>query len=155
MRIQLIGVGAKMPAWVTQGFQEYQKRLPANLSLQLVEIPLTSRGKHADVTRMIQKEGRLMLEAIGKQDFVVALDVLGKSWSTEQLSTQLAQWQMNGHNLSILIGGPEGLAPECLQRADQRWSLSPLTLPHPMVRILVAEQLYRAWTLLQGHPYHK
>ncbi len=155
MRIQLIGVGTKMPNWVVQGYHEYQKRLPASLSLELVEVPLTVRGKNADVGRMIQKEGQAMLNAIGKQDRVVALDLKGKPWSTEQLSEQLADWQMSGQNLSLLIGGPEGLSPECRQRADQLWSLSPLTLPHPMVRILVAEQLYRAWSLLQGHPYHK
>jgi 23S rRNA (pseudouridine1915-N3)-methyltransferase len=96
-----------------------------------------------------------MLAAIGKGDRVIALDVLGKQHSTEQLSDQLADWRMEGCNLSLLIGGPDGLDPRCLAQADRKWSLSTLTLPHPLVRVLLAEQLYRAWTILQGHPYHK
>jgi 23S rRNA (pseudouridine1915-N3)-methyltransferase len=86
---------------------------------------------------------------------VVAIDVNGKAWSTEELAKQCADWQMDGRNVSLLVGGPNGLASSCLQRADQKWSLSPLTLPHPLVRVLLAEQLYRAWSILNNHPYHK
>ncbi len=96
-----------------------------------------------------------MLAAIGKGDRVVALEVGGKNWSTEQLAEQAENWQMSGQNVSLLVGGPDGLAPECLAQADQKWSLSGLTLPHPLVRILLAEQIYRAWSIIQGHPYHK
>jgi len=155
MRIKLIAVGSKMPAWVEQGYQEYQKRLPPELKLELAAISLISRSKGVDVKRAIEKESSQMLAAIGKNDHVVALDPGGKPWSTEQLSEQLIQWQMLGENVSLLVGGPEGLSRECLQRAQQKWSLSNLTYPHPLVRVIVAEQLYRAWTILKNHPYHK
>lgn len=96
-----------------------------------------------------------MLAAIDNSDYVVALDVTGKAWSTEQLSDQVSQWQMLGSNMALLVGGPDGLSDDCLARAQQRWSLSKLTFPHPLVRVVVAEQLYRAWTLLNNHPYHR
>ena len=155
MKIKLLAVGTKMPSWVTTGYQEYAKRLPSDMQLQLQELPLGFRGKSADPAKAMQKEGESMLAAIGNGDRVVALDVLGKPWCTEQLAEQCADWRMDGRNVSLLVGGPNGLAPECLARADQKWSLSPLTLPHPLVRVLLAEQLYRAWTILNHHPYHK
>ena len=155
MRIKLIAVGTRMPGWVTEGYAEYSKRLPAELSLELQELSLGHRGKNADTARAIAREGDDMLAAIGKGDRVVALDVKGRSWSTEQLAEQLQQWQMDGRNVSLLVGGPDGLDSRALQQAEQRWSLSPLTLPHPLVRVLLAEQLYRAWTITKGHPYHK
>ena len=155
MRIKLIAVGTKMPAWVEQGVQEYQKRLPPEMKLEIRELPLGKRGKGADIQRAIQSEGQQMLAAIPERDFVVALDVKGKSWSTEQLAGELRNWQLEGDNISLLVGGPDGLAPECLARANKKWSLSGLTLPHPLVRILLAEQLYRAWTINNNHPYHK
>ncbi len=155
MRIHLIAVGARMPAWVTQGFEEYARRLPADCALQLVEIAAGKRGKNADIARITRDEGERTLAAIPKGALVVALDVKGRAWSTEQLSRQLDSWLHDGRDIALLVGGPEGLAPECLARAEQRWSLSPLTLPHPLVRIVVAEQLYRAWSILNGHPYHR
>jgi len=155
VRLRIIAVGTKMPGWVEQGYQEYAKRLPPELKLEMVELGLGHRGKGADLKRAIAKEGAAMLKAIAPQDHVVALDVKGKPWSTEQLAGQLNTWQGSGNNFSLLIGGPDGIAPECLSRANSRWSLSNLTLPHPLVRILVAEQLYRAWSITVGHPYHK
>jgi 23S rRNA (pseudouridine1915-N3)-methyltransferase len=158
VKIRIIAAGGKMPRWVQEGYAEYAKRLPREIALELLELPLGQRGQKnsaALVEKARQKEGEAMLAALSPREHVVALDVQGKAWSTEQLSAQLADWQMLGENLSLLIGGPDGLAPECLARAQQRWSLSPLTLPHPLVRVLLAEQLYRAWTLLAGHPYHK
>ncbi|MGS2722721.1 23S rRNA (pseudouridine(1915)-N(3))-methyltransferase RlmH [Porticoccus sp. GXU_MW_L64] len=155
MRLKIVAVGTKMPAWVEAGTEEYSKRLPPELKLEWHELALGQRGKGADLKRAIAREGEAMLKAIGRSDRVVALDVKGKPWSTEQLATQLADWQFQGCNYSFLIGGPDGLAPECLARADLKWSLSPLTLPHPLVRIVLAEQLYRAWTINAGHPYHK
>ncbi len=155
MRIKLITVGTRMPGWVEQGYGEYTKRMPKEMSVELLELPLGHRGKGADLARAIQKEGDQMLAAIPAADKVIALDVLGKSWSTEQLAGQLSDWQMDGGNISLLVGGPDGLDPRCLQRAERKWSLSALTLPHPLVRVLLAEQLYRAWTILKGHPYHK
>ncbi len=155
MRIYLIAVGTRMPAWVTQGFEEYARRLPADCALQLVEIAAGKRGKNADIARITRDEGERTLAAIPKGARVVALDVKGRSWSTGQLSQQLDGWRHKGRDIALLVGGPEGLAAECLARAEQCWSLSPLTLPHPLVRIVVAEQLYRAWSILNGHPYHR
>lgn len=155
MRLRLIAVGTRMPRWVEEGTAEYHKRLPPELKLELREIALGQRGKNADLQRAIDSEGRQMLAAIGERDRVIALDVKGKPWSTEQLAAQLQRWQLEGEDISLLVGGPDGLAPECLARADQRWSLSALTLPHPLVRVLLAEQLYRAWTINNNHPYHR
>ena len=155
MRIKILAVGTKMPKWVAEGVQEYAKRLPKDLPLEFVEIPLGNRGKNADINRAIQKESNAILSQISAQDHVVALEVKGSAWSTEKLATNLERWQMSGKNLVILIGGPDGLSNECRTRADQQWSLSELTLPHPIVRVVLAEQLYRAWTVTQNHPYHR
>jgi len=144
-----------MPAWVTTGFQEYAKRLPADCRLELVEIPPGHRGKGADVQRAIEKESRQILAALGKDERVIALDVEGRQWSTEQLAGTIGEWQMGGQNVALLVGGPDGLSAECLARAQQRWSLSNLTYPHPLVRVILSEQIYRAWSLLNNHPYHR
>ena len=155
MRVSLIAVGTRMPAWVEAGVSEYRKRLPPELQLDIREIALAKRGKNADIARAMQQEGSAMLAAIAPRDVVIALDVQGKNISTEQLAVRLAQWQLSGDNFSLLVGGPDGLAPECLDRARERWSLSALTLPHPLVRVLIAEQLYRAWSINNNHPYHR
>jgi 23S rRNA (pseudouridine1915-N3)-methyltransferase len=155
MKIKLLAVGTKMPSWVTQGYDEYARRMPSDMQLQLQELGLGFRGTSADLKRAIAKEGEQMLAAIPAQDYVIALDVLGKPWSTEQLAKQCGDWRMGGRNVTLLVGGPDGLDPACVARADQRWSLSPLTLPHPLVRVVLAEQIYRAWSLLNNHPYHK
>jgi len=155
MRIRIIAVGTKMPDWVERGYTDYARRLPRDCAVEMVELPLAIRSKNSDIARAMEKEGEAMLAAIGKGDSVIALDVAGKAWRTEQLAEQLVAWRMSGTNYSLLIGGPDGLAPECLALAKIKWSLSPLTLPHPLVRIVLIEQLYRAWTILQNHPYHK
>jgi len=155
MRIVLIAVGSKMPAWVEQGYQEYARRLPADCTLQLVEIPAGKRGKGADIARITRQEGEKMLAAVPKGAHIVTLEVTGRTWSTENLSAELDNWLHDGCDVALLVGGPEGLAAECVAQAKQRWSLSPLTLPHPLVRIVAAEQLYRAWSILQNHPYHR
>lgn len=155
MKIQLIAVGQKMPAWVEQGFQEYQRRFPRDCSFELVEIPAGKRGKNADIKRILEKEGELMLAAVGKGNRIVTLEVTGKSWTTPKLAQQLESWMQDGRDVSLLVGGPEGLAPACIAASEQKWSLSALTLPHPMVRVIVAEGLYRAWSVTQNHPYHR
>ena len=155
LRITIIAVGTRMPDWVQTGITEYQKRFGADINVQWKEIALGNRGKNADIARAMATEGEQMLAAIGKNDRVVALEVLGKSWTTPQLAQELTQWQQGGQGISILIGGPDGLTAECLARADQKWSLSALTLPHPLVRILLVEQLYRAWSINHNHPYHR
>jgi 23S rRNA (pseudouridine1915-N3)-methyltransferase len=155
VRLRILAIGTKMPDWVEAGCNEYLKRLPPELRIEVVELPLGKRGKGADIQRAILREGEAMLKAIGERDQVIALEVQGKSWSTGDLAVNLQHWQGSGDNVSLLVGGPDGLAPACLARADSRWSLSPLTLPHPLVRVLLAEQLYRAWSINAGHPYHR
>ncbi|MCL5041739.1 MAG: 23S rRNA (pseudouridine(1915)-N(3))-methyltransferase RlmH [Gammaproteobacteria bacterium] len=155
MRIRLISVASRMPRWVEQGYQEYAKRMPPELPLELVEIPLSNRGKNADVARLMKREGEQMLAATQPGERIVTLEVNGREWSTETLAEQLDNWRLDARTVNLMVGGPEGLAEPVRQASEQRWSLSPLTLPHPLVRILLAEQLYRAWTILNRHPYHK
>lgn len=155
MRLRIVAVGTRMPDWVEQGYAEYAKRLPPEIRLELVELPLGHKGRTRVPEQAMAREGEAMLKSISDGEGVVALDVRGKPWSTEQLATQLRGWQESGRHYNLLIGGPDGLAPECLARAEQRWSLSPLTLPHPLVRIVLAEQLYRAWSINARHPYHR
>lgn len=155
MKCRLIAAGTRLPEWVNSGFAEYQKRLRTPLVLELHEISVATRGAGDNPKRAVQREGADMLAAIGKQDYVVALEIAGKAMSTEQLSAWLAQRIEDARPLSLLIGGPDGLAQAALERADQSWSLSPLTLPHALVRVVVAEQIYRAMSLLAGHPYHR
>ena len=155
MLIHLIAVGTRIPGWVEEGYTEYVKRMPVESKIKLIEIAAGKRGKNSDIKRLTQQEGEKMLAAIPKGAHVVALDVLGKSCSTEELAQELKNWQGSGTDVAILIGGPEGLAEDCLKQAQQKISLSKLTLPHPLVRVVLAEQLYRATTILKGHPYHK
>jgi 23S rRNA (pseudouridine1915-N3)-methyltransferase len=154
VRVTLLAVGQRMPAWITEGFQEYTRRLKSRLPVQLVEIPAAKRGS-GDVPRAMADEGRRLLAAVRPQDHVVALDERGRSRTSLELSRWLGERLQAGNDLVFIIGGADGLAPEVLQRSQERWSLSPLTLPHALVRVLFAEQLYRAVTLLDGHPYHR
>lgn len=155
MKVQLVAVGTKMPLWVTAGYQEYAKRLPRELTPQLVEIPLAARMKNARIDELKEVEGRAILHAIPNGATKIMLDVKGRPWSTEELAEALSRWQMDGRDLAFVIGGPDGLSQSCLNSAEVTWSLSNLTLPHPLVRIVFIEQLYRAWSLLSNHPYHK
>lgn len=155
MRTRLIAIGERMPGWVAEGFAEYRKRLSHELPLELVELKPGARGKGRDDARAMQDEGAAILAALPRDTHVIALDGRGKTWSSEDLAAQLANWRMAGRDLAFLIGGPDGHAADVLARADQRWSLGPLTLPHMLVRLVVIEQIYRASTLLAGHPYHR
>jgi len=155
MRIHLLSVGRRMPAWVEAGYQEYAKRLPPECALRLVEIEPGHRGKGASPELARREEGGRLLAALPKGAQVIALDERGKPWSTAELSRELAGWLGEGRDLALLVGGPEGLDPACRDRAERLWSLSPLTFPHPLVRVILAEQLYRAWSLLSVHPYHR
>lgn len=155
MKIKLIAIGSKMPSWVNEGFEEYQKRLAPQHQLTLKEIPLQKRSKGADNSKQIAKETELMCAAIPKNSLVIALDRAGKDWSSEQLADQLNQWQQTHSEACILIGGPEGFSEKIFEVVDTKWSLSKLTLPHPIVRIVLSEQLYRANSILNKHPYHR
>jgi len=155
MLLRVIAVGTKMPSWVEQGCLEYSKRMPADFALQWVEIPLGTRSKNADIARLMQKEGQQMLSKIGAGEKLITLEVEGAPWSTEQLAGHLENWREQTRVVNFCIGGPEGLAPQICQQSQARWSLSKLTLAHPLVRLVLAEQLYRAYTLLAGHPYHR
>ena len=155
MKTRLISVGERMPTWVAEGFAEYKKRLSRDLPLDLIEIELGNRGKGRDPQRAINDEGAAVLAALPKDAHVVALDGRGKLWSSTQLAEQLSAWRMHGRDLAIVIGGPDGHASDVLARADQAWSLGPLTLPHMLVRLIAAEQLYRAVSINAGHPYHR
>lgn len=155
MKIRLLMITHKSPSWIEEGYQEYAKRLPASCALIKIEIPAEKRNAHASLPRLLDIEGKKMLAAIHPQHYVIALDIKGRLWSTEQLALEFSKWQQGGKNIDLLIGGPEGLAANCLQAAHEKWSLSPLTFPHFLVKLLIAEQVYRAWSILNAHPYHK
>ena len=144
-----------MPGWVQTAWQEYAKRFPRGLDLALKELPLSKRSKntHPDVYR--RSEGDALLEAVPGGHRVIALDERGNQWSTTELAQRLQQWMHGEHGVCFLVGGPDGLPATCRERARDVWSLGKLTLPHPLVRVILAEQLYRAWTITQGHPYHR
>jgi 23S rRNA (pseudouridine1915-N3)-methyltransferase len=154
VRVTLVAVGQRMPAWVSQGYAEYSKRLRTRLPLELIEVAAAKRGS-GDLARAMALEGKRLLASIRPQDHVVALDERGTTRSSLELSRWLGKRLQSGKDLAFFVGGADGFAPEVLERANESWSLSALTLPHALVRIVFAEQLYRAVTLLDGHPYHR
>ncbi len=155
MKIKIVSPANKMPDWVQTGCEEFLKRFDNSTQVEFIDIPLNTRSKNADVKRLIEKESKAMLACCQREDWVVALCIEGKQTSSEGLAQHMENWQNLGKNIVLLIGSPEGLDESCLQRANQTLSLSKLTLPHPLVRIVLAEQLYRAQCILKGHPYHK
>ena len=155
MQIYLIAIGQRLDDWVNQGFQEFAKRLPPECRLQLIELSANKRTKNTDIQRAIRDEGERILAAIPANTQVYAMDATGQQWTTERLATQLDKWLSDGRDVALLVGGPDGLSEQCKARADNCLSLSRMTFPHPLVRIIVAEQLYRAWSILKGHPYHR
>lgn len=155
MRVHLIAVGTRMPAWVATGFEEYARRMPPHCAVELREVAVGPRGQLTPPARIREEEGERLLAAVPARAVLVALDERGEPWTTEALARRLGDWLAAGRDLALLVGGAEGLSPACQARAAHRWSLSPLTLPHMLVRVIVAEQLYRAWSVLAGHPYHR
>jgi 23S rRNA (pseudouridine1915-N3)-methyltransferase len=155
MKVRLIAVGSRLPKWIGEGVAEFQVRLPREWHFEVVEIPVAARGNNADIARLRQAEGQKMLRAIPDRAEVIAFDERGQSLGTAAWAQAVQRWQQQGRDVALLIGGPDGLAPECLARAQHRWSLSALTLPHGLARVVVVEALYRAWTVTQGHPYHR
>jgi len=155
MRVNVVAVGTRLPQWQQQGFQEYAKRLPRECAMGLTEIPAATRAKSKPTQQSIRKESERMLAAVTRNDYVIALDQPGVQYSSEDLAGLLGTWLARGRDIALLIGGADGLSPACLSRAELRWSLSELTLPHGLVRVMVAEQIYRAWSIHRGHPYHR
>ncbi|HTA65667.1 MAG TPA: 23S rRNA (pseudouridine(1915)-N(3))-methyltransferase RlmH [Xanthomonadaceae bacterium] len=155
MKARLIAVGDRAPDWVATGYADYAKRLSHWLPLELVEIAPGVRGKNRDTARAALDEGQRVLAALPRNAHIVALDGGGKMHTSEQLAQRLEYWRGQGRDLALLIGGPEGHASEVRAAAHEIWSLGPLTLPHMLVRLVVAEQLYRAASILTGHPYHR
>lgn len=151
----MIAVGKKMPSWVQAAYQDYAKRLPKEFSLTLSEVEAATRGKNKAISQLLAQEERGILAAIPPHSKIVSLVIAGKAWDTQTLAKQLDSWRQNYSQCCFIIGGPDGLSETCIRQSHEQWSLSPLTLPHPLVRVIVAEQLYRAYSLLVNHPYHK
>lgn len=154
MRIRLLAVGTRLPRWAIEGCQTYAQRLPAGW-LEIVEVAVAKRSKTGGAERGRDEEWARLEKLIPRGARLVALDARGEPWSTEALALELAAWMRDGRDTVLVIGGPDGLSPACLRRAERRWSLSSLTLPHSMARLIVAEQIYRSWSLLNHHPYHR
>jgi len=155
MKLKILAVGQKMPSWVATGYQEYAKRMPRECSLEMVEIPPGKRTKQSNLVKTVELEGKKILSVLKASDYVVALEVKGKEWSTEGLAKKLSAWQGVNSSIVFIIGGPDGLSEDCLKRSNEKWCLSQLTFPHPLVRVVLAEQLYRGWSLMNNHPYHR
>jgi 23S rRNA (pseudouridine1915-N3)-methyltransferase len=155
LRLSLIAASNRQPEWVDDGAADYAKRLRGRCTLEIKTVPLARRTPTAPVERAIHEEGERMLALVPQGAHVVALLETGKPWSTKELARKLEGWMQLGAPVSLLVGGPDGLSPECVARTNERWSLSSLTLPHGLVRVVVAEALYRAWSLLENHPYHR
>ncbi len=155
LKFSLIVIGEKMPVWVEQGYLEYAKRIRGRVQLDLIEIPAIKRGKNADLKRIMKMEENKIINAIPDPARIIALDRKGKSWSSPAFTEKMQGWMDQGSQITLVIGGPEGLSNEFLKSADEIWSLSELTFAHPLVRVILAEQLYRCFSILQGSPYHR
>lgn len=155
MKIRILSVGTKMPTWVEQGFADYAQRLKSVLPIELVEIPLAKRGKNSDINRAMAQEAEAIRKQLRSREKNVVLDVKGTPLSTKSLAAKLADWQMDGADIALIIGGPDGLAPGIRQLGNEIWSLSEMTLPHPLVRLVLIEQLYRGLMINANHPYHR
>lgn len=155
MRITLHAIGKRMPGWISEGFEEYRSRLANDVSLELRQYNMPQRSGNSVTQRLVEEEGRRMLAGVENGDLVIALDQGGRPWSSEDLAGHVRVWREQQQSVSLLVGGPDGLSRSCLDRAGESWSLSRMTLPHMLVRVVVAEQLYRAWAILKKHPYHR
>jgi len=155
MEIDLIAVGKRMPTWIESGFKEYAKRLPKNINFKLIEINPAIRGKSNSAENYKQKEEENINAALAKDSIMIIFDEHGKPISSTSLAKKLESWNEEQQHISLIIGGPDGLSDAIKKKATQTWSLSEMTLPHGLVRVMVVEQLYRAWSIMQNHPYHR
>ena len=155
MHIRLLAVGDRQPAWVDEAFNTYTARFPREWRFRLDTVGTAKRAKGQPATRAIETEGDLLLAKLAPDEQVVLLDEKGTQLNSKKLATRLSVWQSDGRNLSLIIGGPDGVSAACRERADFTWALSELTLPHGLARVFLAEALYRAWSLQNGHPYHR
>ncbi|MCZ6501411.1 MAG: 23S rRNA (pseudouridine(1915)-N(3))-methyltransferase RlmH [Gammaproteobacteria bacterium] len=155
MKIELLAAGTKPPAWIKEGVTEYQKRMPRECALEIREIAIAKRFKNDSSGRLKSEEEKGIRKRFVKGARLIALDREGSLWSTADLASRMKQWMNEYSHIQMLIGGPDGLSKSCLDDVDDTWSLSRLTFPHFLVRVLVAEQLYRAWSMLNNHPYHR
>ena len=155
MHIRLIAVGDRQPSWIDSAFENYVQRLPRQWQFRLDLIATAPRSKKSIAEVAKTAEGQKVLAKIKGRECVIVLDEQGKEFSSKELAVRLVDWQSDGRDLTFVIGGPDGVSDDCIQRANHLWSLSRLTLPHGLARVLFAEQLYRAWCLTTGHPYHR
>lgn len=155
MHIRLIAVGDRQPSWVDDALGTYTGRFPREWKFRLDTIPTARRSKNDRSGKAVEAEGRQILSRIDSAEQVVLLDERGKQFTSVELAACLADWQADGRDLCFVIGGPDGVSADCRNRAKLCWSLSKLTLPHGLARVLFAEQMYRAWSLQAGHPYHR
>lgn len=155
MVIHFITVGQKMPKWVQEGYAEYAKRLPKSCAIKLVELPMAQRGKTGSAEKYKAEEAKKILAAIPKGAQLIVLDEHGQQVTTKGLAEKLEDWLASGQDIALVVGGPDGLEQSLIEQARWKWGLSKLTMPHPMVRILVAEQIYRAYSVINNHPYHR
>ena len=155
MRITVLAIGNRMPAWVNSAVQEYSRRLPAHCAFEVHEVPALKRGKNADTARIAEKEAEVLVKAVPVGALIIALERTGRQISTEMLAEALQDWIDSSQDVALLVGGPEGLSPIAIKHASRVWSLSKLTYAHPLVRVILAEQVYRAWSICAGLPYHR
>ncbi len=155
MHIRILAVGDRQPPWVDGAFGLYAARFPREWKFRLDTIATVRRGRNDKTSQARHAEGEKILASLAKTEHAVLLDESGRQLTSSELAAQLLEWQHEGRDLSFIIGGPDGVSEACRDRADFVWSLSRLTLPHGLVRVVLAEQLYRAWSLQTGHPYHR
>jgi 23S rRNA (pseudouridine1915-N3)-methyltransferase len=155
MGLQIIAVGHKMPGWVEQGYDDYARRFPRAQAVKLSEIPVARRQSGQPVERLQQQEADRIRRLRQPGSLLIAMDEHGRQWSSEEWGEQYRRWQRERPNVDFLLGGPDGLHPSLLEEADIRLALGRMTLPHGLARVVLVEQLYRAWSLSQGHPYHR